>query len=71
MAYFDFPHTRNYDSDLGFLITQYNSLTKIYTDIIADIPATVYKLVSEGKLTLDFTYSADDENITFKLKGVE
>lgn len=26
MGYYDFPHTRNYDSDLGFLIKKYNEL---------------------------------------------
>lgn len=31
MAYFEFPHTRNYDSDLGWLIKE----VKSYTDAIA------------------------------------
>lgn len=26
MGFYDFPHTRNYDSDLGFLIKRYNEL---------------------------------------------
>lgn len=26
MGYYDFPHTRNYDSDLGFLISRYKEL---------------------------------------------
>ena len=26
MGYYDFPHTRNYDSDLGFLIKRYNEV---------------------------------------------
>lgn len=31
MAYFEFPHTRNYDSDLGWLIKE----VKSYTDAIS------------------------------------
>lgn len=27
MAYYDFPHTRNYDTDLGYLIKQYQNLS--------------------------------------------
>ena len=44
MSYFDFPHTRNYDSDLGWLIQEYNrlsdelaALTVRVTDAEADI----------------------------------
>ena len=33
MGYFDFPHTRNYDQDLGYLIEQYKHLTDLYEDL--------------------------------------
>ena len=26
MGYYDFPHTRNYDQDLGFLIKKYKNM---------------------------------------------
>lgn len=41
MAFFnEFPHTRDYDSDLGWLIKEYDSLSKAYqtlTDCCADV----------------------------------
>lgn len=33
-GYYDFPHTRNYDSDLGFLIKMYQELTARYDDLL-------------------------------------
>lgn len=43
-GYYDFPHTRNYDSDLGFLIRKYkelgndyNILVKIYEYVVEEI----------------------------------
>lgn len=33
MGYYDFPHTRNYDQDLGFLIKQYYKLDKDYDEL--------------------------------------
>ena len=33
MAFFEFPHTRTYDSDLGWLIKQYNELLGEYGDL--------------------------------------
>lgn len=35
MAYYDFPHTRNYDSDLGFLIEKYKKLQIIYSNFVS------------------------------------
>lgn len=37
MSYFDFPHTRNYDSDLSFLIEQYQSLLNKVEALIGKI----------------------------------
>lgn len=33
MGYYDFPHTRNYDSDLGFLIKRYKELIEEYKSV--------------------------------------
>lgn len=35
MGYYDFPHTRNYDSDLGFLIEKYKELQTIYSNFVS------------------------------------
>ena len=37
MSYFDFPHTRNYDSDLSFLIEQYQTLLTKVEELIGKI----------------------------------
>ena len=37
MSYFDFPHTRNYDSDLSFLIDEYQRLLKKVEELIGKI----------------------------------
>lgn len=35
MAFFEFPHTRNYDTDLGWLIKEYKTLKAEY-DVLTD-----------------------------------
>lgn len=35
MGYYDFPHTRNYDSDLGFLIEKYKELHTTYNNLVS------------------------------------
>lgn len=35
MGYYDFPHTRNYDTDLGYLIKQYLNLREEVNNLIA------------------------------------
>ena len=47
MAYFEFPHTRTYDSDLGWLIKAYKALTDFINSTIGaweDIPNDVKDL---------------------------
>ena len=34
MAFFEFPHTRSYDSDLGWLIRKYDDLSKSYDTLM-------------------------------------
>ena len=35
MSFFEFPHTRTYDSDLGWLIKAYEELEKEYNQLIS------------------------------------
>ena len=37
MSYFDFPHTRNYDTDLSFLIEEYQRLLNKVEELIGKI----------------------------------
>lgn len=43
MGYYEFPHTRNYDQDLGFLIKKYNKLNKDYNTLI-----NIYEIVKNN-----------------------
>ena len=72
MGYYDFPHTRNYDSDLGFLIKSYNDLMAnykklidIYSRIEDKIQDVVIQLFQEEKIQLDAIYDEVDESISF------
>lgn len=72
MGYYDFPHTRSYDSDLGFLIKSYNDLMDnykklidIYSRIEDKIQDVVIQLFQEEKIQLDAIYDEVDESISF------
>ena len=72
MSYYDFPHTRNYDSDLGFLIKSYNDLMDnykklidVYSRIEDKIQDVVIQLFQEEKIQLDAIYDEVDESISF------
>lgn len=72
MGYYDFPHTRNYDSDLGFLIKSYNDLMEnykklidIYSRIEDKIQDVVIQLFQEEKIQLDAIYDEVEESISF------
>lgn len=43
MGYYEFPHTRNYDSDLGFLIKKYKELGDDYNTLV-----DIYKIVKQN-----------------------
>ena len=45
MGYYDFPHTRNYDSDLGFLIKKYKELSNQY-DVLEEKYNTLLDIYS-------------------------
>lgn len=72
MSYYDFPHTRDYDNDLGFLIKRYKDLMHIYNDLLDvykqvknNIQDTVLNMFLNNEIKLDALYNEDDESITF------
>lgn len=81
MSYlYDFPHTRKYDDDLGFLIEYYKEVKEAYDGTwarineLADYLEThLPELASEyldealkaGRIAVNLTYSTDDTSLTF------
>ena len=81
MSYlYDFPHTRKYDDDLGFLIEYYNEVKDAYDGTwarineLADYLEThLPELVSDyldtalkqGRIAINLKYNADDTSLTF------
>lgn len=81
MSYiYDFPHTRKYDDDLGFLIEYYKEVKEAYDGTwarineLADYLEThLPELVSdyldialrEGKFAVNLRYTASDTSLTF------
>ena len=72
MALYDYPHTGNYDQDLGFLIKQYKDLIDgykglidIYAKFLEEIKKNINELLASGKITLDGIYNADDTSLSF------
>lgn len=72
MAFYDFPHTRTYDSDLGFLIQSYQELMDnykklidVYSRIEDKIQDVVIQLFQEGQIQLDAIYNQEEESISF------
>lgn len=75
MSYFnDFPHTRNYDSDLGFLIQKYKELncnyetllqwySKIRKNIKKETQSYIDELIQKGKLELMLRYNSTYEDL--------
>ena len=75
MGYYDFPHTRNYDTDLGYLIKKYKELIEKYNMTIEDIKNLDLHLmeiltnwITEGKLHVDANYDVDNERISFNFE---
>lgn len=81
MSYlYDFPHTRKYDDDLGFLIEYYKEVKEAYDGTWAKIneladylethlPELVSDYLDEalktGIIAVNLRYSADDTSLTF------
>lgn len=71
MAYYDFPHTRNYDQDLGYLIEMFKELLSNYDltveqleQLNENIASVISEYVSTGVIKLEAVY--DDEDISFE-----
>lgn len=80
MSYlYDFPHTRKYDDDLGFLIEYYKEVKKAYDGTWARINeladylethlpelASAYldEALKAGRLAVNLKYSASDTSLT-------
>lgn len=81
MSYlYDFPHTRKYDDDLGFLIEYYKKVKEAYDGTwdrineLADYLEThLPELASEyldealkaGRITVNLKYDEEDTSLTF------
>lgn len=81
MSYiYDFPHTKKYDDDLGFLIDYYKEVKKAYDGTwarineLADYLEThLPELVSEyldaalkaGRIAVNLKYAEEDTSLTF------
>lgn len=72
MALYDYPHTGNYDQDLGFLIKQYTDLIDgykglidIYARFLEEIEKNIRELLASGKITLDGIYNEEDTSLSF------
>ena len=72
MALYDYPHTGNYDQDLGFLIKQYKDLIDgykglidIYARFLEEIEKNINELLASGKITLDGVYNESDTSLSF------
>ena len=72
MALYDYPHTGNYDQDLGFLIKQYKDLIDgykglidIYARFLEEIEKNIHDFLASGKITLDGVYNESDTSLSF------
>lgn len=81
MSYlYDFPHTRKYDDDLGFLIEYYKELKEAYDGTWARIneladylethlpeltSAYLDEALKAGRIAVNLKYTAEDTSLTF------
>lgn len=75
----DFPRTRTYDSDLGFLISEYKDLLKKYeiveetlNNIISRIDSIVIEEINnalaDGRIFLTTEYDPENKKLKFIFK---
>lgn len=64
MSYYEFPHTRNYDSDLGFLIEKYKELQTTYNNFVSkdEFNTTINTLQRTLKKELNDTIKELEQN---------
>lgn len=70
MALYDYPHTANYDQDLGFLITRYLQLLEDVNDTREDIKnldkhisKILMEMLANGQLLVDLSYIAETKSL--------
>lgn len=75
MGYFnEFPHTKVYDGDLGWLIKMYKELLKFYNDIDNilknNIEEILQSYLNNGELFIDAIYTPETEDLKFIFEKV-
>lgn len=70
MGYFnEFPHTRGYDGDLGYLIKMYKDLVEYTRNIekvlTNNLEAILNKYLNDGELFVDAVYTPETEDLKF------
>lgn len=75
MGYFnEFPHTRTYDGDLGYLIKMYQVLKDFYENINDILTNNIEEILNgylnDGMLFIDAIYTAETEDLKFVFQKV-
>lgn len=70
MALYDYPHTGNYDQDLGFLITRYlqlledvNATREDIKNLDKHITKILMKMLDNGQLLVELSYIAQTKTL--------
>lgn len=63
MAYYDFPHTRNYDTDLGYLIEKYQNLQSDFDKADLNNIATTMNNLTKSVDSLDTRVTNNESDI--------
>ena len=75
MGYFnEFPHTRGYDGDLGYLIKMYKELMNFYKNINEILTNNIEEILNgylnDGMLFIDAVYTTETEDLKFIFQKV-
>ena len=70
MGYFnEFPHTKTYDGDLGYLIKMYKELVEYTRNIekvlTNNLEAILNEYLNEGELFVNAVYTPETEDLKF------
>lgn len=70
MALYDYPHTGNYDQDLGFLITRYlkllediNATREDIKNLDKHISKILMEMLDKGQLLVELSYIAETKTL--------